>query len=61
MLKAWAAGCADLRAAVLEWRRISSHDLPAFNTVLARHNRQPIATASPELPVPVCPAAGPTR
>jgi photosystem II stability/assembly factor-like uncharacterized protein len=55
MTKAYAAGCADLKTAVTNWRTINTQDLVAFNAVLSKNNLKTIPAASPALAVPVCP------
>jgi hypothetical protein len=55
MTKAYAAGCADLKTAVTNWRTINTQDLVAFNAVLSKNNLKIIPAASPALTVPACP------
>jgi hypothetical protein len=38
MTKAYAAGCADLKTAVTNWRTINTQDLVAINAVLSKNN-----------------------
>jgi hypothetical protein len=61
MLRAWSAGCADLRSAVTAWRNINERDLTALNAVLARNNIAPIPAAGPALQVPACALAALAR
>jgi photosystem II stability/assembly factor-like uncharacterized protein len=52
---ALANACHDLRAAVAAWNAIATGELPAFNAILAKHNRKPL-TVSPVLTVSTCSA-----
>ncbi|MEI6669155.1 MAG: hypothetical protein WCP29_13455 [Acidobacteriota bacterium] len=54
MLKAYAAGCAELKTAVMSWTAINGQDLAALNAVLAKNNLKPVAAAPATLPVPAC-------
>ena len=54
-VKTWLFGCADLRAAVLNWKTINAAELAAFNAVLAKHSIPLLAPAA-GLAAPVCSA-----
>src|SRR5262249_42929000 len=56
-LAAWRNICGDLRSALTSWQAINSADLVAFNAILRKNNLQPIAAATPVLPMPVCAAS----
>jgi hypothetical protein len=63
MNKAYAAGCGELKTAVLNWKTINGQDLTAFNAILTKNNLKPVASAPTALPIPVCspaPAMAPT-
>ena len=59
MTNAYANGCGELKTVVSNWKAINARELTAFNEVLTKNNLQPIAAASPALPVPTC-GASPT-
>jgi hypothetical protein len=54
MLRTYASSCADLKAAVANWRTLTSQDLAALNAALAKNNLKPIPAPSPALVSPNC-------
>jgi len=54
MLKAWEAGCGELRAALANWVGVNSKELAAFNAVLTKNNLAAIPAAAPALRPPPC-------
>ncbi|MGH7523900.1 MAG: hypothetical protein ACREK8_06310 [Gemmatimonadales bacterium] len=50
---ALADACHDLRAAVVAWNAIATSEMPAFNALLAKHNRKAI-TVAPVLTALTC-------
>jgi len=57
MTKAYAAGCTELKTAVMNWKTMNGQDLAAFNAILTKNNLKTVAAAPTALPVPVCSAA----
>ena len=53
-LAAWRSVCADLGAAVANWRDINAKDLVALNALLGKNNIKSIPPASPSLTLHVC-------
>jgi len=54
MLRIYASSCADLKAAVANWRTLTSQDLTALNAALAKNNLKQIPVPSPALASPNC-------
>ncbi len=53
VIRAFTAGCSDLKTAATAWQAISTKDLADFNAILVKHSISPLA-APPALAVPVC-------
>jgi hypothetical protein len=54
MLRTYASSCADLKAAVANWRTLTSQELTALNATLAKNNLKPIPAPSQALASPTC-------
>lgn len=54
MRLAYTAECSDLRTAMTDWMNINSGDIAAFNSMLTKNKRKPIAVSSAAVALPVC-------
>lgn len=54
MLRTYASACADLKAAVSNWRTLTTQDLAGLNAMLTKSNLKSIPAPSSALAIPNC-------